>query len=181
MGEYTRFDFPLVFFPDKNEVDTALLEPFFVDYSPDKWVEEPEEAYIEYVEDDVSFGCRIGHCVGLGFSILFWQSDLSSRSGEAWWTVNDKSKEYYFVDIESDSMRSVATFVSPLDAWSYLKHFLSNPTEMPPSLDLESNLVFRDQIPVHPLYGGPPLPEGIANCYRIDSVNQSLIPMVLQE
>ena len=160
----------------------AALEYLFQNYDPKHWSEEycdACEGLVHYITDERVYGLRASHFDGLGFSIMFSDTDLSEAHGYVWRTVLDTEKKYFFVDIYSDCLFPASTFVPSEEAWSYIKAYIENPTDMPPKVNpkLKSNLVQRSEILDHPMNGGPPLPEGVFNCYELNKTTGQLEPI----
>ena len=159
----------------------SALQYLFQNYNPQHWSEEFSDActgMVDYTTEERIYGLHVAHFEGLGFSLTFSNTDTDETEGSIWKSMSNSKNKYFFIDYYSDSLASAATFIPPKEAWLYIQMFIENPKGMPYKINskLDSVLVMKKEIPEHPMYGGPPLPEGMHNCYDINKKTGKLEP-----
>ena len=149
------------------------------EYSPDRWNEEPYMGRLLYNDDNKEYYLSFSHYTGLGFSLSFTLTAFGEGKShilEAWQSISNIDKRFYFVDVYSDCLMSVATFIKPLETFEFLKAFMQNPTNFLQMVMNSKLMIKAEHIPIHPINGGT-LPEGIAECYHLNPKTNALEPI----
>lgn len=129
-----RFNLNFLAQETTEEVNVEYYRPYFEDYSPEKWEAEVNGGAFNYFSDDgKEYSCLIAHDPQLGILVQFgiWDKE-STENNCSWITVSDTTKLNKFIDVGSDELHSVGSFVSPMEAWKLVETFLINPQDFNP-------------------------------------------------
>lgn len=152
----------------------SRFERAFTNYTPMIWDEEPYMGMLNYMNEGKEYSLTVSHYAGLGFCIYFSIFDKAATQQKrigAWISISNRNLINYFVDVYSDCLVSVGTFISPLETFAHIKKFVDNPEGFSDYIGKNKQFDKYEVVPVHPINGGGNLkgglPADVAECYEL--------------
>ena len=111
--------------------DVKFFQPYFLQYSPEKWVSEQAGGLLQYFDSKGNrYACMIVHSPEHGICIMLNKKKNREHSYTLV-TVGNRDLMNEIIDVRSDERFPVGSFVKPADAWPIIEQFLNNPTLKP--------------------------------------------------